>query len=301
LYIGVRALASGHNPYAVVANSLPFPFLYPLPSLLVFAPLAALSEAAARVAWAACQGGVLAWAAARHRPVLLISFLSASYLDALLLGQWSPLFTAAALVPVLGFVWAAKPSLGGILFAAYPSRTAALGALALTGLSLLVMPRWPLFWIEAIRQQIYTPAVLRPGGVLLLLSLVRWRHPEARLLLGFSLVPISTGLYESLPLFLVPRRRRHAYILALLTLITAFTVPLLSPWRVEQGEPLVEHLNSRWPITFTLIYLPVLIMVLRLPRDPTSQESAGQEPRRSGTATSVTDQGPRSQKVDEMT
>jgi hypothetical protein len=265
-YAGVRSLAAGRDPYAVVANGFPFPLFYPLPALLVFAPFAALPELAARVGWAMFQGGVLAWSALRYRPVLLVSLLSASYLDALVLGQWSPLFTAAALVPALGFVWAAKPSIGGVLFAAFPSPAAAVGVVAITVASLFVLPEWPRLWLDALRHQIHTPPILRPGGVLLLLALLRWRHREARLVAALALCPVSTGLYETLPLFLVPRRRRDAYLLAVLTLVAAFISEATTHWQVENGEPLAQHLSNRWPFTFGLIYVPALVMVLRLPR-----------------------------------
>ena len=262
-HLAVRAYVAGQNPYAVVAERWPFPLFYPLPALLIFAPFALLPALPARIAWAMFQGGVLTWAALQYRPVLLIGLLSASYLDALVLGQFSPLFTAAALIPALGFLWAAKPTLGAALFAAFPSRRAAAGIVVITVLSLAVIPRWPWLWVEAIRHQIHTPPILRPGGALLLLGLLRWRRPEGRLLVAYAFLPQTTGLYDALPLFLVPRRRPEAYLLVILTFVVAFLVPLLYPWLQSEGESLVHHLQRRWFLTFTLLYVPVLIMVLR--------------------------------------
>jgi len=282
-YVAVRTFIAGGDPYDVVARQLPFPLFYPFPALLLFAPFAVLPEAAARVAWAMLQGGVFAWAAARHRPVLLIALLSASYIDATILGHYAPLLTAAALVPALGFLWSVKPTLGLALFAAFPTRAAVVGVATTTLISLMVMPGWPPLWLEAVRQQIHTPPVLRPGGALLLLSLLRWRHPEARLLAAYSVIPISTGMYDTLPLFLIPQRRRDAYVLAALTLVASFLAPTLTPWRREEGQLLMDHLTSRWPLTFVLVYLPVLLMVLRLPalaptQTPTPAEPAAPEP-----------------------
>jgi hypothetical protein len=218
------------------------------------------------------QGAVLTWAALRYRPVLLIGLLSASYLDALVLGQFSPLFTAAALIPALGFLWAAKPTLGAALFAAFPSRRAAVGIVVITVLSLAVIPGWPWLWVEAIRHQIHTPPIFRPGGALLLLGLLRWRRPEGRLIATYAFVPQSTGLYDALPLFLVPHRRRDAYVLAVLTFVAAFAVPSLYPWRPDEGQLLREHLDQRWPLTFLLVYVPALVMALR-PRSAHGQRS----------------------------
>jgi hypothetical protein len=262
-HLAVRAFAAGQDPYRVVAERWPFPLFYPLPALILFAPFAALSILPARIGWAMLQGGVLAWAAARYRPVLLIGLLSACYLDAVVLGQFAPLFTAAALVPAMGFVWSAKPTLGATLFLAFPSRPALAGIAGITLISLLALPRWPWLWLEAVRHQIHSAPVLRPGGVLLLLALLRWRQPESRLVAAYAFVPQSTGLYDALPLFLVPRRRRDAYILAVLTFVTAFLVPILYPWRVSEGQLLSDHLRERWPLTFGLVYLPALVMVLR--------------------------------------
>jgi len=49
-------------------------------------------------------------------------------------GQWSPILTASALLPMLVFVWAAKPSLGLALAVGYASRPAIIGALVLTAI-----------------------------------------------------------------------------------------------------------------------------------------------------------------------
>ena len=88
--------------------------------------------------------GALTLAAQRYGRGLPVALLSAPFLNAVVLGQWSPLLTAAAVFPLLGWAWASKPSLGAALFAAYPSRRAALSGIAIVGLSLVVMPAWPL-------------------------------------------------------------------------------------------------------------------------------------------------------------
>ena len=51
-------------------------------------------------------------------------FLSAPAIQALFSGQWSPWLTAAIGLPWLGFMWAAKPTIGATLFAGWPSRWA---------------------------------------------------------------------------------------------------------------------------------------------------------------------------------
>jgi hypothetical protein len=107
------------------------------------------------------------------------------------------------------------------------------------------------------------PILLRPGGVLLLLALIRWRLPEARLLAALACVPQTVGLYETLPLFLIPRTRWQGYALAGSSYVAAFgqvaAVPRLP------GMTLDAVLADRWPFLFVCLYLPALVMVL-LPR-----------------------------------
>jgi hypothetical protein len=260
LWLATRALVAGLDPYQVVQGRLPYPLFYPLPAVLVFAPLALLPLEVARLAWAALQGGVMAFAGLRV-PVLLVAMLSGAYVDALMLGQWSPFLTAAAVLPALGFVWAAKPSIGLAMFVGFPSRIAFIGGVTLVALSLLLLPTWPQAWLHAVRSQIYLPPVLRPGGFLLLLAFLRWRDPAGRLLGTLSLIPQSCALYETLPLFLCCRDKRQAYALAILTYVTAFLSQWMYPW--DRTTQLLEaNLGQRWGVVLPLVYLPVLGLVL---------------------------------------
>ena len=70
----------------------------------------------------------------------LFAFGSAAYPNAFHMSQWSPLLSAAALIPSLGFLLACKPTLGLPLFAAYPSRHAILSAGLITCASIAVWP-----------------------------------------------------------------------------------------------------------------------------------------------------------------
>ena len=60
------------------------------------------------------------------------------------------------------------------------------------------------------------PPLLYWGGPLMLLALLRWRRPEARLLAALSCVPHTPELYESLYLFLVPASMWQGALLAAL-------------------------------------------------------------------------------------
>jgi hypothetical protein len=265
IWQGARVLVSGADPYAVVPTTgTHFPLFYPLPAVLVGLPFAAFPLHAARVLWAAASGVVLAWAALRYGRGLPVALLSASFLNAVIQGQWSPLVTAAAVVPALSWALVVKPSIGAALFAAFPNRRAVIGGLLLLGISLVVYPTWPARWADGLRSATHMmPIAARPGGFLLFLALIRWRKPEARLLAAMACVPQTLGLYETLPLFLIPRTRWQGYALAGLSYLAAFAQVAAVP-RLP-GMSLDAMFAARWPFIFVCLYCPALVMVL-LPR-----------------------------------
>jgi hypothetical protein len=264
VWVGARALLSGADPYAVVPTTgTHYPLYYPLTAIVVGLPFAALPFYWARLLWAAVSGVAFAWAAFRYGRGLPAALLSANFLNAEIQGQWSPLLIAAAVLPAFSWVLAAKPSIGGALFAAFPTRRAVIGGLALLGISLALSPTWPVRWVESLGASVHVSPILRPGGVILLLALVRWKQPEARLLAALACVPQIIGLYDTLPLFLIPRTRWQGYALAGLSYVAAFgqvaAVPRLP------GMTVGAVVAARWPFMFACLYLPALVIVL-LPR-----------------------------------
>jgi hypothetical protein len=270
LWVAARALQAGQDPYAVVPTTgTRYPLYYPLPAVLISWPLGLLDFAWARVLWAALGAALFVLAALRYRRGLLPALLSASFLNAVIQGQWSPLLTAAVALPSLSWIWAAKPSVGAALFAAYPRRRAVLGGLLLVALAFLVLPAWPMRWLEALRETNHVAPIARPGGIVLLLAVLRWRIPEGRLLAGMACVPQTIGLYEALPLFLIPRNRWQGYGLVGLSYIAAFAQSLLVPrlpgvsWETTNAE--------RWPFAFWLLYLPALVILFISSRKETEE------------------------------
>ena len=61
--------------------------------------------------------------------------------------------------------------------------------------------------------------ITRPGGVLVLLALLKWKRADARLLLALACVPHTTVPYETIPLFLIPQTWRQAWALWALALL----------------------------------------------------------------------------------
>jgi len=264
VWVGARALLSGADPYAVVPTTgTHYPLYYPLTAIVVGLPFAGLPFPWARVAWAALSGAAFAWAAFRYGRGLPPALLSANFVNAVIQGQWSPLLVAAAVLPALSWVLVAKPSIGAAVFAAFPSRRSMIGGFALVAISLVLLPTWPVRWAESVRASVHVSPIRNPGGIILLFALIRWRRPEARLLAALACVPQIIGLYDTLPLFLIPRTRWQGYALAGLSYVAAFGQAAIVPYL--PGMTLKALFAARWPFIFVCLYLPALVMVL-LPR-----------------------------------
>jgi hypothetical protein len=260
-WTAAAALVRGQDPYRAVAESgMGYPLYYPLPAVLVLAPLGLLPLGVARIVFAWAGTFTLSLAAFRYGRGLPAVLFSASFLSALMQGQWSPLLTPGAVIPWLGALWVVKPSIGAALAVGYPSRRAAIGAGALVLASLAAMPSWPAAWLHSLQATNHLILALQPGGALLLLALVRWRVPEARLLAAFACVPQTPALYETVPLFLIPRSRWGGYLLAALSLAATVYMRRMTP--LGPGMRIEVNLVQRWPIMFWSMYLPALIMVL---------------------------------------
>ena len=261
VWIGLNALVHGRNPYQAVAAAHVRGFLYyPMPALVVTAPLGLVSAGVARIVFAAVGMAALAYAAAGRRGALFIGVFSASALVGAVGGQWSPLLTAGAAVPWLSALWITKPSIGLALMIGYPTRECIYGGVVLLALSFLFLPTWVGDWTAHLGTPQYLPPILRPGGFLLLLSLLKWRRPEGRMLAALTVIPHVTTLYETVPLFLIPASRLQGYILLGLTFVAA----VVEAW-VVPGGTLVQQVTGRWPVLLVLVYLPALAMLLRLP------------------------------------
>ena len=264
MWYAARALLAGQDPYEVIGPHLPFPFpwpfFYPLPAALVALPIAPLPELVARSLFVSISGGCFAWALMQHGYGPLLGFLSAAMIVAVELAQWSPIMAAAVVLMPLGVTAAAKPTLGAAVFLARPSRWMVLSTVILWAIAFVLQPAWFSNWIRTLlhasarRPLHFRAPIMHPGGILVLLAMLRWRRPEARLLTAMACVPQSMILYETVPLFLVPR-----------TLIECVALVVLS-YAAQVGMVLSKSdliLGGRWIVL--LLYLPATIMVLRRP------------------------------------
>ena len=215
---GARLLLAHQNPYTdpTIGPGRAYPndapLYYPLPALLIALPLIPLPDPLAAAIFAGASVALLAYAWRDHA-ALLGMLLAAPLWIAVAYAQWSPLLTAAAGLPWLGLVYAAKPSIGLALWLWRPSRRSLLSITALALLSLLIWPAWPLAWLAGVGAGRHTPPIVTLP--LLVLAALRWKDERARLILLLSLAPQFAGSsYDHLPLFLAMRSRRQALALA---------------------------------------------------------------------------------------
>ncbi|HEX5108481.1 MAG TPA: hypothetical protein VFV95_08550 [Vicinamibacterales bacterium] len=276
VWAAARFLLEGINPYDAIGPQglfrFSFPFLYPLTAAVATLPLAPLPANIADAVFMALGSALLAWALTREttrNPQMLV-FASVAFLANLGNAQWSPLITAAGLLPGLGFLLACKPTLGLAFLAAYPSWRSIAAAGLFTLITVAIWPWWPAAWLQVLTLQTHPPPVMQWGGPLMLLGLLKWRRPEARLLVGLACVPHTVTLYEVIPLFLVVQTWTEGVVLALLTPVvwylqefTGGPYPTVEAWYLA---------GAHWQLLF--IYFPCLLMVLRRPNVGASIDAA---------------------------
>jgi hypothetical protein len=263
-WIAARALLAGHDPYeAVRASGWPWPLYYPLPTIMLVAPLALLHLMMARAVFVGAGAALLAFGITERAWHPLLLFVSGLYFETFQLAQWSPLLIGAALVPALSWMLVAKPNLGLALFAARPSWMAPVGGLVLVAVGTLLWPAWPREWLAASRSETHLMApVALLGGPLALLALLRWRRPEGRLVAVLACVPQTISLHASLALFLVPRTRIESLVLTLCADVAFLLLRAAQPF-----PSLVAQERFTGYSVIVLLYLPCVIMLLRRPNE----------------------------------
>ena len=265
-WTAARLLLHGTNPYTALPGGLAEPFsaplLYPLPAVLAAVPFAWLTLPLAVGTFMGLSVSLLAFAATSRNWDMLPFFASAPMIVAVMLGQWSPLITAAALLPASGFLAIAKPNIGLALTLYRPTRIGMFGSAAFLIVSVLLVPTWPHDWMRSLaldhQSGTHLAPITTPAGLILVIALLRWRRPEARLLLAMACVPQLLFFYDQLPLMLVPQTRRESYAL-IITSGVAFLFWMLVGHPSPQGPKIAE-----WCV-ISGVYIPCLIMVLRRP------------------------------------
>jgi len=284
-----RALLQGGNPYDVVGPDRsfkwPWPLLYPLTAMMTLAPLAWLPLRWTDPLFVALGFGLFTWAVTARRDTMpaMLGLLSLPGLMALQTSQWSPLMTASALLPWFGWVLIAKPTIGLAFFAAYPRWKTAVGCALMLAASFAIWPGWPADWIATFGSAPHIVApIARPGGFLVLLALLKWKRPEARLLVAFACIPHTTVPYETIPLFLVSQTWLEAGALWIFAVLSYAAQAWTGPYSNQ-----LDYWTSGAKFIVLLMYLPCTAMVLFRPNvwpardeDPTAIDAEGRVVRR---------------------
>jgi hypothetical protein len=259
-WLGAKAIFAGKDPYTTILYQGRPGFLYPLTAALVAAPFARMPATTAGPLFIGISCGLLAFATTRTSWWPLLLFASGGMFLCIFAAQFTALLMLGFLVPSAMWLGALKPNIGIAMLAYRPSvRGAALMGLV-TVISLISMPSWPIEWLRALKGQTfhYLP-MLGFGGPLILLALMRWRRPEARILIAMALLPSSPLVYETLPLFLIARRRIEWCVLALASSVGYL---LMTGYSQAQINDYMER--GRWVVVW-LCYLPALAIVMRRP------------------------------------
>ena len=282
---GARFLLAGRNPYQLIGPGREFRWggtlYHPAPTLILISPLAGLGLATARAVFVAITVFLFGFAMVKTRqpPWRYVMLLTIAAQSALLLVQWSFLLAAAWLLPWVASVLVVKPNIAAAIVGARLEKRflwpVLVGSVALISVSFIVAPHWPRWWLESLAADPNrSAAIARSGGFLLLLSGLKWRRSEARLLLLLSIVPQTLGHYDALLLFFVPDRASQAIALAALShflnLLNLGDRPAtLNDAVVASGIRVVHYL-----------YLPSLLFVLSRPNRGTIPEWAEKVARR---------------------
>jgi hypothetical protein len=234
-------------------------FFYPGPALLLVWPFVQGSIRVGHVLFVTAGAALLAWRLTRDSLWPLLFFLTPTFWMAAMLGQWAPWLTLAALTPSLGFLFAAKPTLGLACFTYRPTWRAVWTGALLTVVSVLLLPRWPREWLDNLHTVRDHPApIATPLGFLLSLAALRWRRREARFLLAMSCVPQLLFFSDQTPLFLVATSWREAALILLASIVAfaAWVWGTLGP-----SSAGVFHA----PYVMIGCYLPCLYLILCRP------------------------------------
>ena len=275
VWFAARSLLAHVDPYTVIGPGRAFDYefflFYPLTAAVAAVPLAPLSAAAASMVFIFVAGGCFAWVLMEHGYEPLLGYMGAGMVFAAEVVQWSPLFAAAVLLPPLGFFFAAKPTIGAAMFAARPSWWPIVGGLVLGGIAFAVQPHWLESWRAVLAVPRPTPGaaapynlpLLLPGGFVVLAAITRWRRPEARIVLALACVPQTTLLYETVPLFLIPRTLKESALLVGLS----YLVPAWVGYVTSASQLAPIYIGTSGRAITILLYIPATIMVLRRPNE----------------------------------
>jgi hypothetical protein len=233
-----RRLMAGEDPYTPIENTWPVNLMT---TVLIVLPLSWLPDGVIAALFVGLASSLLVWGILRSgNPYVLLVFLSLPYMSALHYAQWSILIGAVWYLPALLPLTLAKPQIGiPVALAHWRWRRGTIViATLLVATTFLVYPTW----IGAFLSQIGSydgriPATVLPFGPFLLLLALRWRNPQAQLLLLLALMPQRAYYDLLLPLLAAPGP-------------VSLLMAVIGSWAVQ---------DAAWSWIVPGIYLPLVI------------------------------------------
>jgi hypothetical protein len=266
-WIGAKAILEGVDPYPLVGRGRPFdygwPLVYPGTALVALLPFGLLTEKGAATIFVGVSTFLLAFGITRNGWYLLPIFATEAFTNSARLGQWNIILTAALFFPWLASLSVVKPQVGlPVLFGSRSIHSwawAVLAGLFLLAVSFIVLPNWFREWLPLVRELKHMdPPITRFGGFLILLALLKWKRPEARLLLLLACMPQTPAWYGALPLFTIPKNFTESILLAVVASVGGYLGAWLVPSGLSENE-FYSFLGSLYVLT---MFLPALILVL---------------------------------------
>jgi hypothetical protein len=267
IWFGARSLLHGLNPYLLIGPGRAYEWdwvsPYPITTFVAAIPFTLFSEFAASLVFVWLSAWAFAFGVTLKGWQRLFLVPSAAFIVAARSAQWSPLFAAIFMLPTLGMFLPLKPNIGAaVVLGALSKRAILLGVLGgviLCAIGFALLPGWVGYWITNVRSTIHLVVPLaRPGGFLVLLALLRWRSPEARLLVALALFPQTGSWYESLPVLLVAESRRECQLLTMIS-----SVGFVASAHLVKVHTSVQVNRDVATFMVWFVYIPATFIVLR--------------------------------------
>jgi hypothetical protein len=268
LWYGADAMLRGQNPYDMIGPGeridLPSNLYYPAPALVAVMPFLLLPADVAGTLFVFLSAALLAFGMTADGWYRIPMLLSVPFLTAARLGQWSTLMTAAVFLPALAFFSIAKPQASLPVVAGSVTRLtwafATAGALILVALSFALLPSWVGAWTgEIAGSEFFRAPIVSAGGAFIAVVLLRWRRPEAWLVLMSACLPQTWYPYNALILLVVAATYREACVLSLASSFAWLAAYYYAPGEIRSAETQEMFRN----VAIASGYLPATIAVLR--------------------------------------
>jgi hypothetical protein len=257
ILIPAREWLTGNDiylPYKLNLDTLSVP--YPFTTYLFAVPFTWLQDRFAAGIFFALGSGVLAWVILSNGNYwYFFLFFSWPYVNNLFFSQFAPFITALYFTPSLLIFFLIKPHIAlPYLILHKPNKVVFILGIFLV--SLILYPTWPWEWLTNLNAQNYIgfpPLFTIPLGLLLFLSLIRYRDKRAWFLLFLAAMP-QRMVYDQLGVLLVAENQKQMLFLVLCSWISFPVVLYYNGW---------ENVPWGWQ-NWVLIasYLPALVVVL---------------------------------------